>query len=98
MLRNIPGLAKETPAADLLWHREDPADQPLSCSETGETKLSCGPGEGTKALKTAAVSPELIRKLLDPNEIPATSREMPHRRADCHIIIIREAFRSLDCP
>ena len=41
--------------------------------------------EGTKALKTAAMSPELIHKLLDPNDSPATSREMPHRRSDCHI-------------
>lgn len=51
--------------------------------------------EGTKALKTAAMSPELIHKLLDPNDIPAASREMPHRRPDCHIIIRRET--SLHC-
>lgn len=54
--------------------------------------------EGTKALKTAAMSPELIHKLLDSNDIPAASREMPHRRSDCHIIIRRETREtSLHC-
>lgn len=36
--------------------------------------------EGTKALKIAALSPEVINKFLDPDDIPAISRERPHGR------------------
>lgn len=54
------------------------------------------PGEWTKTLIIAAMSPKLIHNLLDPNDIPTTSREMPGKRPDCRIIIRRETFRSLD--